>query len=78
MTIPPHNSPRVHSDGTSLERLLEIHADARDAITQATVWLRRAAPDQRDYPLAEDQPRYAAARAQHIADVAALERIARG
>jgi hypothetical protein len=70
-----NTTPRVHSNGTSRERLIETNLDAREAIGFAIVLLRRAAPNGRDYPLPEDQPRYAAAVAEHRAGVADLERL---
>ncbi len=70
-----NTTPRIHSNGTSRERLIEINLDAREAIGVAIVLLRRAAPNERDYPLPEDRPRYAGARAEHLASVADLERL---
>jgi hypothetical protein len=70
-----NTNPRLHLNGTSREELIEVNLNAREAIGVAIVLLRRAAPNGRDYPLPEDRARYAAARAEHRASVADLERL---
>ena len=53
--------PTVHLNGTSREELVSLRLDAVDAIRQAVVALRKAAPHARDYYV-QDPNTYQAAR----------------
>jgi hypothetical protein len=76
MEIDMDNAPRLHWNGTSRERLMEVWLDASDYIGLTIVMLRRAAPHERDYPLPWDKERFKAAVEQHRAHVQALESMA--
>ena len=59
-------APTLHLNGSSYERLFELHAEAAEALRRALNKLADAAPDERDFYVQEDGA-FIKARDQHQA-----------
>lgn len=68
--------PTIHLNGTSRPELFDMHVAAIVAMDNAIAALRRAAPNARDYYPQSPQA-YPQARDEHLARLAALDKISR-